>query len=90
MRLSIISESYISLAKRICFVERFDWIVEVMLLSGYGARKLGETSTLFRPTEIEFLDLVEPPGEGYRFRDFIFMTHWTVNVKLGKDRNILS
>ena len=67
VRLSIMSESYVSLANRICFVEEFDWIVEVMLLAGDGARKLGETITLFRPTEIDFLDLVEPPGEGTDF-----------------------
>ena len=51
-------------------MEEFDWIVEVMLVAGDGARNLGETSTLFRPTEIEFLDLVEPPGEG---RDLVIL-----------------
>ena len=64
MRLSIISESYVSLVKCTCFVEEFDWIVEVMLVAGDGVDNLGDTSILFRPTEIEFLDLVEPPGEG--------------------------
>ena len=47
-----------------------DWRLEVMLLAGDGARKLGEISTLFRPTEIEFLDLVEPTGEG---RDLVIL-----------------
>ena len=47
-----------------------DWRVEVTLLAGDGPHKLGETSTLFRPTEIEFLDLVELPGEG---RDLVIL-----------------
>ena len=36
----------------------------MMLLAVDGARKLGETSTLLWPTEIEFFVLVEHPGEG--------------------------
>ena len=85
VRLSISSESHASVAKRIYFVEEFYFVVdvtlfwmldsrvEVMLLAGDGPRKLGETSIVFRPTEIEFLDLVEPPDEG---RDLVILYLW--------------